>query len=290
VEQTILRYGNQGLLPLHMSRKMTENSVLFAQAGGLAAADGGTFLLVEIGELDPRNQVKLLRVLQDRTYEAVGSSVTRRLDVRVISATNRDLHQAVNDGMFREDLLYRINLITLHLPSLSQRKHDIPLLARHFLTRATTAFGRSEGPSEIAPEALAWLEAQHWPGNVRQLEQFLARSVLVADSSKLDLAVCERLAAMDAAETDRDQLPPVGRMTMEEVEKAMIEKSLRHHGGNISKAAESLGLSRAPLYRRLEKHRITPRRCVSSSWPTSSRCMSSSHRAPYGSCATGASG
>jgi DNA-binding NtrC family response regulator len=227
-------------------------------SGRFAAADGGTILLDEIGELELRHQVKLLRVLQDRSFEPVGSSTTRHLDVRVISATNRDLRQAVADGTFREDLLYRINLITLHLPSLSQRQQDIRLLARHFLTRSATAYGRPGAPSAIAPEALAWLETQHWPGNVRQLEQFLVRAVLVADGSTLDRGACERVAAMDTAETGRDQLPPVGRMTMDEVEKAMIEKSLRHHNGNISKAAESLGLSRAALYRRLEKHRITP--------------------------------
>jgi two-component system NtrC family response regulator len=226
------------------------------RAGRFAAADGGTILLDEIGELDPRNQVKLLRVLQDRTCEAVGSSTTRRLDVRVVSATNRDLRHAVADGTFREDLLYRINLIALHLPTLAERRQDIPFLAGHFLARAAAAFGKSDAEPRIAPEARGWLEAQSWPGNVRQLEQFLARTVLVADGPVLDVATCERVTAMDAAETERDVLPPVGKMTMDEVEKAMIEKSLRHHDGNISKAAESLGLSRAALYRRLEKYRI----------------------------------
>jgi DNA-binding NtrC family response regulator len=226
------------------------------RTGRFAAADGGTILLDEIGEVDPRSQVKLLRVLQDRTYEAVGSSSTHRLDVRVISATNRDLRHAVANGTFREDLLYRINLIALHLPTLAERRLDILFLAGHFLARAATAFDRPDAPHEIAPEARGWLEAQGWPGNVRQLEQFLARAVLVADGPVLDVATCERVIAMDTADTDRDVLPPVGKMTMDEVEKAMIEKSLRHHDGNISKAAESLGLSRAALYRRLEKYRI----------------------------------
>ena len=224
--------------------------------GRFDAADGGTILLDEIGELDPRSQVKLLRVLQDRTCEAVGSSTTRKLDVRVISATNRDLSQAVANGEFREDLFYRINLITLHLPSLAQRKQDILLLAGHFLARAATAYGRPDAPHVIDPKARAWLEAQSWPGNVRQLEQFLARAVLVASGPTLDVATCEQVSAMDATGSEPDLLPPVGKMTMDQVEKAMIEKSLRHHGGNISKSAESLGLSRAALYRRLEKHRI----------------------------------
>jgi DNA-binding NtrC family response regulator len=162
----------------------------------------------------------------------------------------------VANGNFREDLLYRINLIALHLPTLAERRQDILFLAGHFLARAAAAFGKSDAPHGIAPEARAWLEAQSWPGNVRQLEQFLARAVLVADGPVLDVATCERVIAMDSADTDRDVLPPVGKMTMDEVEKAMIEKSLRHHDGNISKAAESLGLSRAALYRRLEKYRI----------------------------------
>jgi DNA-binding NtrC family response regulator len=228
------------------------------RAGRFATADGGTILLDEIGELDRRSQVKLLRVLQERTFEAVGSSTTRKLDVRVISATNRDLRQAVASGAFREDLLYRINLITLRLPSLVERRQDIPSLAGHFLARAAAAFGNPDTPPAIAAQALAWLEAQSWPGNVRQLEQFLARAVLVADGSTLDLATCQRVAAMDAAEAEGDVLPPVGKMTMDDVEKAMIEKSLKHHEGNISRAAESLGLSRAALYRRLEKYRIAP--------------------------------
>jgi two-component system NtrC family response regulator len=224
--------------------------------GRFAVADGGTIFLDEIGELDPHNQVKLLRVLQDRTYEVLGSSTTQTLDVRVISATNRDLRQAVDEGTFREDLLYRLNLITLRLPNLAERQQDIPLLANHFLARATTAFGKSEAPSVITPGAIEWLKSQSWPGNVRQLEQFFVRAVLVGGGPRLDVAACEQIMAMEACEAERSVLPPVGSMTVDEIEKAMIEKSLRHHGGNISKAAESLGLSRAALYRRLEKYGI----------------------------------
>jgi DNA-binding NtrC family response regulator len=226
------------------------------RAGRFEVANGGTILLDEIGEVDLRSQVKLLRVLQDRTYEPLGSSTTRSLDIRVISATNRDLRQAVAEGTFREDLLYRINLITLRLPLLTERRRDIPLLANHFLARAAAAFGSSDAPLEVPPEALAWLENQTWPGNVRQLEQFLARAVLVTESPKLDVSACERVMAMERDEADRDVLPPVGSMTVDEVEKAMIEKALRHHAGNITKTADSLGFSRAALYRRLERYGI----------------------------------
>jgi DNA-binding NtrC family response regulator len=224
--------------------------------GRFAVADGGTILLDEIGELDPHNQVKLLRVLQDRTYEVVGSSTTRTIDVRVVSATNRDLRHAVDEGIFREDLLYRLNLITLRLPSLVERRQDIPLLAAHFLARAAAAFGKPDAPPVVTPDAIAWLESQPWPGNVRQLEQFFVRAVLVAGGPRLDVAACEQVMAMEEGDAERSALPPVGSMTVDEIEKAMIEKSLRHHGGNISKAAESLGLSRAALYRRLEKYGI----------------------------------
>ncbi len=228
--------------------------------GRFAVADGGTILLDEIGDLDLRSQVKLLRVLQDRTFEVLGSSRTRRLDIRVISATNRDLRQAVRDGEFREDLLYRLNLINLHLPALADRPQDIVLLTGHILARAAAAYGTGDregaNPPMVTESALNWLQAQPWPGNVRQLEQFLARSVLVADQPQLDVAACERVMAMELSEPDRTALPPVGSMTVEEVERAMIAKALRHHAGNILRAAESLGLSRAALYRRLEKYGI----------------------------------
>ena len=225
--------------------------------GKFAAADGGTILLDEIGELDARSQVKLLRVLQDRTFEPLGSETTLKLDLRVICATNRDLRQATSDGSFREDLLYRINLITLNLPALSERPSDIPLLAGHFLARAAAAYGKPDAPRQIAPDARAWLTQQAWPGNVRQLEQFLARAVLMAGTASLDLATCKRVLAMDPTDSESSAIPAVGAMTVDEVEKAMIERSLQHHEGNISRAAESLGLSRAALYRRLEKYRIT---------------------------------
>ena len=226
------------------------------RTGRFTLANGGTILLDEIGDLDPRSQVKLLRVLQDRTFEILGSSTTQTLDVRVISATNRNLHEDVKTGAFREDLFYRLNLITLQLPALADRRGDIPLLARHFLARAAIAYGSIGEPPMITSEALAWLSDQPWPGNVRQLEQFLARAVILVEAPALDVAACLRVNAMENAGVDKPPLPPVGSMTVDEVEKGMIERSLLHHAGNISKAAESLGLSRAALYRRLEKYGI----------------------------------
>jgi two-component system, NtrC family, response regulator len=230
--------------------------------GRFEMADGGTIFLDEIGELDGAAQVKLLRVLQDRTYEVLGSSTTRQVDVRVVSATNRNLAEMVGRGQFREDLLYRLNLIAIHLPPLRDRRGDVALLARRCLGTLASVYRRER--LELSPAALRFLENQSWPGNVRQLKQWMERAVLMSpDQQVLEVAHLQATAAMEtAAETAQspssDSLPAVGSMTMDELERAMIEKSLRHHHGNVSRVAESLGLSRAALYRRLEKYGIRP--------------------------------
>ncbi len=222
--------------------------------GRFEIAHGGTIFLDEIGELDGGSQVKLLRVLQDRTYEVLGSSQTRSVDVRVISATNRPLPDLVSRGEFREDLLYRVNLIALHLPPLRDRPDDVPVLAARFVRTVAQAYGRDR--LSLTPAALGWLRRQPWPGNVRQLRQIIERAALVSRHEALDAAEFAAVAAMEPGEGARDVLPPVGSMTMDEIEKAMIVKSLRFHGGNLTRVADSLGLSRAALYRRLEKYGI----------------------------------
>jgi DNA-binding NtrC family response regulator len=224
--------------------------------GRFESANGGTILLDEIGELDLRSQVKLLRVLQDRTYEVLATSATRTLDVRVIAATNRNLQNAVEEGKFREDLLYRLNLISVHLPSLAERPDDIPPLARPFLALAGEAYGARA--TSIDESAIRWLQTRDWPGNIRQLKHLIERTVLVTDSGVLDQRHFRHTLEMDQTESARDQLPPVGSMTMDDVEKSMILKSLEYHGGNLTRAARSLGLSRAALYRRLDKYGIEP--------------------------------
>jgi len=224
--------------------------------GRFELAGGGTIFLDEIGELDAGSQVKMLRVLQDRAYEPLGSSTTRSVDVRVVAATNRDLAALVAHGGFREDLLYRLNLIALHLPPLRERTGDVPALARHFLATAAQAYGRSR--VSLTPPALKWLQAQRWPGNVRQLKQVLERALLMTDRDELRAEDFTTPLEMEAREAPRDVLPSPGSMTMDEIEKGMIVKCLAHFEGNVSKAAEALGLSRPALYRRLEKHGITP--------------------------------
>ncbi len=223
--------------------------------GRFEVAHGGTIFLDEIGELDAGSQVKMLRVLQDRTYEVLGSSQSRTVEVRVVTATNRSLNELVDRGEFREDLLYRINLITLHLPPLRERPDDIPVLANRFVQAVGMAYERPH--LALSPPAIAWLRRQPWPGNIRQLRQWIERASLVGHHDVLDVDDFQVVAGMERADTARDVLPPVGSMTMDEIEKAMIVKSLKFHGGNISRVAESLGLSRAALYRRFEKYGLS---------------------------------
>ena len=225
------------------------------RVGRFTLAHGGTIFLDEMGELDPASQVKMLRVLQDRTFEVLGSSQSRTVDVRVVAATNRNLRDAVEGGGFREDLFYRLNLIAIHLPPLRARRGDVPLLARQFLHAVMAVHGR-EG-LELSASALDHLKAQEWPGNIRELRHTIERAVLVAPRPVLAAADFREVAAMEAPGSSHDPLPPVGSMTLDQIERAMIVKSLRHHAGNLTRVAESLGMSRPALYRRIEKHGIT---------------------------------
>ena len=225
--------------------------------GRFELAHGGTIFLDEVGDVDLGSQVKLLRVLQDRTFEVLGTSKTRTVDVRVVSATNRHLAKLVEKGEFREDLLYRLNLISVHLPALRERVSDIPLLSRTFLDGLAKVYRRPG--LALRPEAVDWLRGQPWPGNVRQLRHLIERAVLVSGRDELDVADFVEVArlAQPQRESSPDALPGVGSMTLEEIEKAMIVKALKHHGDNISRTAEALGMSRAALYRRLEKFGLT---------------------------------
>jgi DNA-binding NtrC family response regulator len=222
--------------------------------GRFELAHGGTIFLDEIGDLDLSCQVKLLRVLQDRTYEVLGSSSPRSVDVRVISATNRNLPEMIQQGAFREDLLYRLNLIALHLPPLRERRGDIPLLANHFLQNIAAVYRRNN--LTIEGKAIEWMQRLPFPGNIRQLKQLIERTVLMTGKDNLGIEDFDVAATMQAQDSRREVLPAVGSMTLDEMEKAMIEKSMAHHPGNISRVAESLGLSRAALYRRFEKYGI----------------------------------
>jgi DNA-binding NtrC family response regulator len=226
----------------------------FDRVGRFELANKGTIFLDEIGDLDGSSQVKLLRVLQDRTYEVLGSSRTKTVDVRVICATNRNLDEMVSHGSFREDLLYRINLITIHLPALRERNKDIPFLVQFFMNNLKEIYHRPE--LTVTKEALKWLQQLSLPGNIRQLKNLTERAVLMNKNNVLDIEDFQR--QLDASPSKRGtmQLPGVGTLTLEEVEVEMIKRAMEYHKNKISKAAISLGLTRSALYRRLEKFNI----------------------------------
>lgn len=217
--------------------------------GHIACAHEGTLFLDEIGELNRPDQVKLLRVLQDQSYQPVGASRGEKADFRLVSATNRELAELVACGDFREDLFYRLNLITIRLPPLRERRSDIALLARHILAEVANDYGYA--PVTLAAPALDWLTAQPWPGNIRQLKQTLERTLLLVGKSELKLA--DFIAAEQHGHDGGARLGVDG-MTLEQVERHMIAKALDQHQGNISRVAKALGLSRTALYRRLERH------------------------------------
>jgi DNA-binding NtrC family response regulator len=228
-----------------------------ARQGRFEAADRGTIFLDEIGDLDTSCQVKLLRVLQDRTFERVGASTSTTVDVRVISATNRDLAAMIAAGQFREDLLYRLNLIAVHLPPLRERRGDISLLATHILQGVATVYRRSG--LQIAGDGLDWLMAQLWPGNVRQLKHLIERTVLLTPADTLTAADLVRADQVQTAAGPAPAPgPEPGEMTLDELERQAILRAIEQHNGNLTRVAGSLGLSRGALYRRLEKHGIEP--------------------------------
>ena len=222
--------------------------------GRFEMANKGTIFLDEIGELDMNSQVKLLRVLQDRTYEVLGDSRSRKLDIRVVCATNRNLEQMVEEGKFREDLFYRINLIKVRIPALRERPDDIPLLVRFFVENMKKTYHRPE--LELSPKALQWLKELPFPGNIRELKNLVERTMLVAEDDVLRAEDFQAQAQQGPVKAGDKALPAVGSMTLDEMEASMIRKSMAYYHNNISKVARALGLSRAALYRRLEKFGI----------------------------------
>jgi len=222
--------------------------------GSFEKADKGTIFLDEIGDLDLKSQVKLLRVLQDKTYQTLGDSRMKFVDVRVICATNRDLKEMVKEGSFREDLFYRINLITLNIPPLRERRGDIPLLVEHFLKETCDTY---DAPSlSMTGKAIAFLEHLPFHGNVRELKNLVERTWLMSGRSAMDAPDIEAALKQVSMQHSKGGLPPPGTMTLDEIEKEMIIRSMNEYSNNLSKVARSLGLSRGTLYRRLEKYGI----------------------------------
>lgn len=223
------------------------------RTGRFELANKGTIFLDEIGDLDLSSQVKLLRVLQDRTFEPLGSSKSRTVDVRVICATNRNLEEMVAKGSFREDLFYRINLITVKLPALRERPEDIAALAVFFVNNLKVIYDRPN--LIIAAKAIQWLKGLPLPGNIRQLKNLVERTVLLSAGDTLEIKDFQQHITSGAASVTQP-LPEVGMMTLEEMESQMIRRAMDFHQHKISKVARSLGITRFALYRRLEKFDI----------------------------------
>ncbi len=224
------------------------------RVGRFEMANKGTIFLDEIGDLDAGSQVKLLRVLQDRTYEVLGSSRTKTVDVRVVCATNKNLDAMVANRAFREDLLYRINLVTIHLPPLRERAKDIPLLVHFFMGNLKEIYNRPN--LTVTKEAIKWLQQLPLPGNIRQLKNLVERSVLISRKDLLETEDFRSQLDLSHGKKGNIQLPEVGTLTLDEVEVLMIKRALEFHKNKVSKAALSLGLTRSSLYRRLDKHNI----------------------------------
>lgn len=219
--------------------------------GRFELADKGTIFLDEIGELDINCQVKLLRVLQEQTFEVLGDSHPRHVDIRVVSATNTDLQQMVQTRTFREDLFYRINLITIHLPALRERRDDIPLLIRHFADIQCST--NHLPPVNFTTDAISYLSRLPYPGNIRELKNLVDRTILLCGKSRLS---ADDFKSQHQQNPINTQTIATQNLTLEEIEKQTIFEALKKYSNNLSNVARALGISRTALYRRLEKYDI----------------------------------
>jgi DNA-binding NtrC family response regulator len=218
--------------------------------GCFEMADEGTLFLDEIANMPMRLQAKLLRVLQTGEMARVGSSRVRYVNVRVLSATNADLHAEIAAGRFREDLLYRLNTVVIHLPPLRDRRTDIEALAGHFL--AIYAARYRKPIAGFDPEASALMHAHGWPGNVRELAHSIERAVLMADAAATTIAARH----LSLRPRGTGEVAPAGDLSLEEAERVFIEKVLARHNGDVRLASEQLGMSRSALYRRLQQYGV----------------------------------
>jgi len=224
-----------------------------AREGKFEVADGGTLFLDEIGDMELDSQAKLLRVLQDGVVERVGSSEPRKIDVRVIVATNHDLRERVHDGSFRQDLFFRLDVLPIRLPPLRERMEDLPLLVNHFRKKLSEKLGRP-APA-VGPALIDAMRRYRWPGNVRELEHTLEQAFILADGDTLKLDDLPDKLREPPSERSEFVLPP-GGIVLEELEQHLIRQALERSGGRIKEAAELLGLSYKTLQYRLKKHAI----------------------------------
>ena len=249
---------NCGALPLTLleselfgHEKGAFTGAIKTRPGRFEMADGGTILLDEIGETGPEFQVKLLRVLQEGTFERVGGMETLKCDVRVIAATNKRLDQLVKEGKFREDLYYRLKVVEIDLPPLRERREDIPLLVDHFLEEFSRYYGKPK--HRIHPKALNALQNYSWPGNIRQLKNVI-EGIVVMTEGEITLSDLPEEISNEPGQSQYIKIP--AGLTMKEAEKEIISAALIHYGGNRAKTARGLGLGRKTLYRKLEEYGI----------------------------------
>ena len=220
------------------------------RAGRFEQADGGTVFLDEIGEIPPPAQIKLLRVLQTQSFERVGGERTLKVNVRILAATNKDLSREVQNGKFREDLFYRLNVIPISLPPLRERNNDIPLLANHFLRR----FGSEQRKDirEFSPEAIRMILDYSWPGNVRELENSVEHAMVLAKGNRIEASDLPPALR----KTEAVQASATAASLILEAERTLLERVLAECGWNKKKAAHRLGMGRTTLYSKLKKYRI----------------------------------
>ena len=226
------------------------------KVGKFQKADSGTLFLDEVGDMSLRTQAKVLRALEEQRFEPVGAHEYVQVDVRVVAATAKNLEEEIDKGNFREALFYRLNVIPFHVPPLRERREDIPALAEHFLTEFTRSYGRK--PKELTPQALELLQGYHWPGNVRELRNLIERTVILHPQAKIDARHIPLQARKPAAEKTSERYGSLQEVR-EAAEREYILKKLEDAGGNVSRAAELLGLERSNLYRKMRSLGIAPR-------------------------------
>jgi len=219
--------------------------------GRIDQANGGTLLLDEVGDLKPAMQVKILRFLQDKTYEPLGSNETRRADVRIIAATNRVLECMVAEGAFRQDLFYRLNVVPLVLPTLAQRQADIPLLVQHFIDRFRHSTGKPI--QSITPEAMAAIMSYPFPGNVRELENVIERAFVFSQGRHIELDALPAQMTSGSGSILDGPAPAQAAGSLEDAERTAIREALERHDGNRSRAARELGIHRSTLLRKMKR-------------------------------------
>jgi two-component system nitrogen regulation response regulator NtrX len=226
------------------------------KVGKFQKADSGTLFLDEVGDMSLRTQAKVLRALEEQRFEPVGAHESVQVDVRVVAATAKNLDDEIDKGNFREALFYRLNVIPFHVPPLRERREDIPVLANYFLAEFTRSYGRK--PKELTPQAVELLQGYHWPGNVRELRNLIERTVILHPQTKIDARHIPLQARKPAAEKTSERYGSLQEVR-EAAERDYILKKLEDAGGNVSRAAELLGLERSNLYRKMRSLGIAPR-------------------------------